>query len=120
MRSTRRGPEYAMTTTSGCNRRVHSSAWDWADCGKPVKDEGLCASHLAGKKRSDAATAKGQKMFEASGAAQESAVAIGRSLAVYGILSTPDYSWGEHRFTGKVVVDGEAVLKALKDMGATR
>ena len=93
-------------------------------CGRPVKADGLCGPHLAGRKRSDAALARERERLDTSNEGRGNAEALIDRLTVLGIDAKPYYHVGfltsdPSRYTGDVVIDSanvEKILRLLEDM----
>lgn len=101
-----------MTTTTTCPQTVYTDSRDVRGhrCGRPVKDEGLCGVHLAGKRRrqeNDAARATERAEDDQREAAAQ---ALCDRLRALGIRAHPHYA--SHptrmgRYTGGIALDAE-------------
>ena len=106
--------------TQKCEVRVvTNNGWNAHKCNREFKTDaqreaGLCGIHLAAKTRRDeraardaAAKIEGDRL----GAAAEAACSRLLSLGVH---ARREFSREDHNWTGKVIVDGEALLAALE------
>jgi len=106
----------SATTTEGgtaCPKWV-GDVWHQTRCGKPVKDEGLCARHLAGARRSRESRANHDDLNRR---AKDTAAALTARLGVR-IIAVPAYLVGDFQY----VLDGrdiDALLAAPVPVAAS-
>lgn len=107
-----------------CPERVmEAGGWHSHRCNRPLKTDEqreakLCGIHLGAKRRSQKKSAKLNAMQAESDAARDRAASACDALSALGLAAKPYYhnpstGWGS--YTGEVVVDGEALLRALED-----
>lgn len=99
--------------TDQCSEYSHEGRMTWR-CPRPVKAEGMCAQHLAGKRRREANDAKTQEAARAERAVRQAAEDACRRLAEDAIEARPEYDSISRCYTGRVSVD-PAVLFSLLD-----
>ena len=88
-----------------------SGSWsEYRECGKPVKEDGLCGRHLGVKRRRDKNNRADEQASEASKANQKRANRACDVLRGLGIDAKPEYVSGytnaaSSGYSGKVILD---------------
>lgn len=102
-------------TCSGYRSREPGDSWsrDFR-CKRPVKADGLCAQHLAGRQRRKAVDDRHRGEREASQANQAKATEGAERLVELGITAKEHFDWRTGRYSGLVLVDAEEVMKKLR------
>lgn len=77
-----------MSDESRCSRmKADGSGYHFSRCGRPVKAEGLCALHLAGRRRRAENNKRIQEQMEAEARTRDCTRALCRELAVFGVTA---------------------------------
>ncbi len=87
-------------------------------CTRPVKDEGLCAQHLAGKKRRAINNQQRAEKSRQTDAVRIAAEEACTRLASHGLDAVPEYSAIRLTYTGRVALNPAALLAILEPTDA--
>lgn len=96
-----------------CSEWSHDGRMSW-QCNRPVKAEGMCAQHLAGKRRREENDRKQAEEWRAAARVRESAEDACRRLAEDAIEASPEYSTLTKGYTGRVSVDPAVLFSLLE------
>ena len=84
-----------------CLNMVAPDGWHYRPCGRKVKDDGMCALHLAGARRSAKAESERRAKDNRSARAGDTALSALKRLCVKG---SPEISTATLAYTGRVVL----------------